>query len=104
MKAYTEKQKFWAEHIKAQANSGKTIKAYCQQYDLNRDQFAYYRKRYRSLAASLEPKPRFLPVAVTVPQCLQVKINGVEFEFAHETSASWIAKVIWELGRLHANS
>lgn len=42
MKAYSEKQKFWAEHIKMQMNSGKTIKAYCQQHGLNRDQFAYY--------------------------------------------------------------
>ena len=34
-----------------------TVKAYCEQFGSNRDQFAYYRKRYRSLAANSEPKP-----------------------------------------------
>lgn len=104
MRSSKEKLNFWQQHIDDQKQSGISVQAYCDQHKLKKHQFTYYRRRLRGSTAVVESKARFLPVAVTVPKGLQMKIDGVELEFSHSTPASWVAKVIWEVGRLHANS
>ena len=35
----------WSAHLKAQQESGLTIKAYCTEHTLNYDQFGYYKRK-----------------------------------------------------------
>ena len=74
----------WANHIQQHHESGLTGKAYCEQNNLNYDQFGYWKKRIKDQSnqhAEQSRQAKFTPVTVTSPSAssgLSISLpNGV---------------------------
>ena len=60
----------WANHIQQHHESGLTGKAYCEQNNLNYDQFGYWKKRIKNQSnqhAEQSRQAKFIPVTVSSP-------------------------------------
>ena len=89
----------WQAHLSAQSQSGLSIKSYCEQHNLTRHQFAYYRnlmKKQKTCSA----QPKLVPVVVANHKALKVSINGIPFEFEEPISPRWMAELLHAMGEL----
>src|SRR3989338_10824389 len=59
-------RKYWREQIEVQGKSGKTIQAFCEEHQLKRHTFFYWKKKFQDLAhkdLAVERLPnRFIPI------------------------------------------
>lgn len=99
MKSRQSTLSHWQAHFSAQSRSGLSIKSYCEQHNLKRHQFTYYRNRMRKQkTCSVEPK--LVPVVVASQKVLKVRINGIPFEFEGPISPRWMAELLHTMGEL----
>ena len=84
----------WKPHIEAQATSGLSGKAYCQQHDLNYNRFCYQKRKEQ--LGKLQSKA-FIPVSVkgshppysglTVTLPNGISISGIDNQFPEASAA-----------------
>ena len=97
MRSSTEKYKQWQAHFTAQKESGLSVQRYCDEHNIKKHQFIYYKNRLKNQAA-LEVRPKLVPVVVTSPKTIKIKINGVPLEFEESIPARWMAELLQEMG------
>jgi hypothetical protein len=61
-----DKQSFWQTKIRAQSNSGLTIRAYCRKHRLPESAYYFWRRELARRGVGPKSKAGFVPVRVTV--------------------------------------
>lgn len=93
MKASTsEKKKFWAKHVRSQADSGLSKRQYCFEKGLGYSQFLYWFKQKISQSTDLVPSQTFIPltlppsspIEIVLPRGIRVRVSQLSpIEIAH---------------------
>lgn len=97
MRSSTDKIKQWQAHFAAQKESGLSVQRYCDEHNIKKHQFTYYKNRFKN-QATLELRPKLVPVVVTSPKTIKIKINGVPLEFEDSTPPRWMAELLQAMG------
>jgi len=66
MKRNAEKEKFWREMMGEAERSGKSVRSFCQERDLNENQFYSWRRELRVRDAEEGEHPGFVELVPTV--------------------------------------
>jgi putative transposase len=102
----------WAQIIQARADSGQSIKDFCQAEGINRNAYFYWLKKLRESACTElvkkeEPRsmsPSWVQLASgpmrQTPEALKIEINGCHITVTAETDHSLLAKVCHTLRSL----
>jgi putative transposase len=102
----------WAQIIQARADSGQTIKDFCQAEGINRNAYFYWLKKLREsackeLVKKEEPRgmsPGWVQLASgpmqQTTETLKIEINGCHITVTAETDHSLLAKVCHTLRSL----
>ena len=86
----------WTEQIKAQQESGMTVKAYCAQNGINIKTYYYHLRKVQEHC--LESEPAIVPVAVPRSTSdIRIEKNGLQISLPADISADTLLALVHEL-------
>lgn len=99
------KARIWQEQVEAQVRSGKTVRAFCEEHQLKRHTFFYWRKKFQALSnKGLEIgrlPSRFIPITGALPwagksPCIHLP-NGVKIDLGASLESGAVSQFIRSL-------
>lgn len=86
----------WTEQIKAQQESGMTVKAYCAQNGINIKTYYYHLRKVQEHC--LESEPAIVPVAVPrLNSDIRIEKNGLQISLPADITADTLLTLVHEL-------
>lgn len=86
----------WAEQIKAQQESGMTVKEFCTQNGINIKTYYYHLRKVQE--CYVESAPEIVPVAVTSSTSdIHIEKNGLQISLPSDISADTLLALVHEL-------